>query len=80
MRVDEVQSRRRAEVAEQARLHVLGPQRLAQQRVVEQVDLADREIVRRTPVRVDQAQLLLGQRHGLGAGAFSKMTSRLRVS
>ena len=37
--VDEVQPRGRAPVSEQARLDVLGEQRLAQQRVVEQVDL-----------------------------------------
>ena len=42
VRVDEVEPGRRAEVAEQARLHVLRLQRLAQQRVVEQVDLARR--------------------------------------
>ncbi len=34
--VDEVEPRRRAEVPEQARLDVLGPERLAQERVVEQ--------------------------------------------
>ena len=45
VRVDEVQARHGPEVAEQPRLHVLGLQRLAQQRVVEQVDLPDREIV-----------------------------------
>jgi hypothetical protein len=32
---------------------MLGPQRLAEERVVEQVDLPDREIVRRAPVRID---------------------------
>jgi hypothetical protein len=34
-------------VAEQTGLHVLDPQRLAQQRVVEHVDLADRQFVAR---------------------------------
>ena len=43
--VDEVQPRRRAPVPEQPRLDVLGRQRLAQQRVVEQVDLPDRQVV-----------------------------------
>ena len=33
----------------------------AQQRVVEQVDLADREIVRRAPVGVDASELLRGR-------------------
>jgi hypothetical protein len=37
---------------EQARLDVLRPERLAEQRVVEEVDLADREVVRRPPVGV----------------------------
>ena len=44
--VDEVQSRHRPEVTEQTRLHVLGPQRLPKQGVVEQVDLTHREVVR----------------------------------
>ena len=61
VRVDEVQPGRRAPVAEQPRLDVLEPQRLAQQRVVEQVDLADRQVVRRPPVGVDQVELLYRQ-------------------
>ena len=48
----------RAEVAEQPRLHVLGQQRLAQQRVGHQVDLADREVVRGPPPRVHAPQLV----------------------
>ena len=56
--VDEVQPRDGAEVAEQPRLHVLGRERLAQERVVEQVDLADGEVVRRAPVRVEEPKLL----------------------
>ena len=62
VRVDEVQARCRAPVAEQPRLDVLGLQRLAQQRVVEQVDLPDGEIVRSTPVGIDQPQLLRVER------------------
>jgi hypothetical protein len=57
--VDEVQPGRRAEVAEEPRLHMLGAQRLAQERVVEEVDLPDAQVVRRSPVRVDQAELLV---------------------
>ena len=57
VRVDEVQAGRRAEVPEQARLDVLGLERLAEQRVVEQVDLPDREVVRGPPVRVEQLEL-----------------------
>ena len=46
---------------EQARLDVLRRQRLAQQRVVLQVDLADRQVVRRAPVRVETRDLVLRQ-------------------
>jgi hypothetical protein len=41
VRVDEIQPRRRAPVAEQPRLDVRAFEALRQQRVVEQVDLAD---------------------------------------
>jgi ribosome biogenesis protein Nip4 len=44
-------------VAEQPRLHVLRFQGLAQQRVVEQVDLADRQVVGCAPVGVHLLQL-----------------------
>ena len=37
-----------------ARLDVLLLERLTQQRIVEQVDLANRQIVRRAPVGVDK--------------------------
>jgi hypothetical protein len=60
--IDEVQTRRRAPVPEQARLDVLDSQRRAKQRVVEQVDLPDRQVVRRAPVGVNLAQLIGGQR------------------
>ena len=42
VRIDEVQPRRRAPVAEQARLDMLGLQRFAQERIIEKIDLADR--------------------------------------
>jgi hypothetical protein len=60
--VDEVEPGSRAPVAEQPRLDVLEPQRLAQQRVVQQVDLSDREVVRRPPVGVDAIELLGAER------------------
>jgi hypothetical protein len=41
-------------MAEQPRLDVARLERTAQQRIVEQVDLADAEVVRRPPVSVDQ--------------------------
>ena len=58
MNVDEVQSGRRAPMAEEASLRVLERERLAQERIVEQVNLPDGKIVRRTPVRVHAAQLV----------------------
>ena len=58
VRVDEVQARRRSPMPEQARLHMLERERLLEQRVVEQIDLPDREVVRRAPVGVEQAQFV----------------------
>ena len=49
MDIDEVEARRRAPMAEQARLDVLDLQRLAQQRIGQQIDLADRQIIRGAP-------------------------------
>ena len=57
MRIDEIQTWGGAKVTEQPRLHVLWPKRLPHKRVVEQIDLADREIVSRAPVGVDQTKL-----------------------
>ena len=51
--VQEVEARRCAPVANQARLHMVARKRLPQQRVVEQVDLADAEVVGRSPPLVD---------------------------
>ena len=59
--VEEVQPWGGAEVSEQARFDVLGAQRLAQQRIVEQIDLSDREIVGGAPVRVDELELCRGR-------------------
>ena len=56
--VDEVETRRRAPVAEQPRLDVLARQRLLQQRIVVQIDLADRQIVGRPPVGVHFGELV----------------------
>src|SRR5262249_34972129 len=50
--VDEVQPGRGSPMAQEPRLDVLRLERLAEQRVIEEVDLADREIVGRTPVGV----------------------------
>ncbi len=71
VRVDEVQARRRAPMAEQARLGVLDPQRLAQQRVLQQVDLAHRQVVGGAPVGVEQLQLGRSQRSGCACRGFA---------
>jgi predicted nucleotidyltransferase len=52
MDIDEVQSRRRPPVAKQAFLEVLQLQRFLQQRIVTQIDLPDREVIRGAPVGV----------------------------
>jgi hypothetical protein len=84
MRIDEIQPRRRAEVAEQARLDVLGREPFLQERVVEEVDLPHGEVVGCAPVGVDQLELLVGERRlGRGGGhlgLLSKITSTLRFS
>src|SRR5215510_5260172 len=60
--VEEVQARRRAPVSEQPWLDVLARERLAQERVVEQVDLPDGEVVRRAPERVQLPDVICGKR------------------
>src|SRR6185503_13439536 len=62
--VDEAEARRRAPVPEQAGLDVLGAQRLAQERVGLQIDLADGQVVRGAPVRVDRRELVVVERRG----------------
>jgi hypothetical protein len=57
VRIDEVEPRGSAPMSEQPRLDVLGAERLAQERVVEQVDLAHRKVVRRSPPGVDRFEL-----------------------
>ena len=56
MHVDEVQSRRRAPMADQARLHVFFLQRLLEERIVVEICLANRQVIRRAPPRVDFAE------------------------
>src|SRR5437899_12985206 len=53
MDVDQAQAGRRAPVPEEPGLDVLGPQRLAEKRVLLEVYLADGEVVRGTPVGVE---------------------------
>ena len=56
---EHVQARRRAPVAEQPRLDVLPLERLLQERIVEQVDLADRQIIGGPPVGIDEREFLV---------------------
>jgi hypothetical protein len=56
MDVDEVLARGGAPVAQEAGLDVLEPERLPQQRVVQQVDLTDRQVIGGAPVGVDPAE------------------------
>ena len=58
--IDEIQPRRRAPVAEQARFDVGQLERLLQQRIVVEINLADREVVRRAPPGVQLVQQFAG--------------------
>ena len=60
--INKIQPRRRPPVTEQSALDVIEHQRLAQQRIVGQVNLPDREIIRRAPLGVDPPQSLGSQR------------------
>jgi hypothetical protein len=53
MNIDEVQSRRRAPVTQQSRFDVISLERFFQKRVVIELDLTDRQIIRGVPIRVD---------------------------
>ena len=62
MDIKKIQSGRCAPVAQQARLHVIQRQRAVEQRIVLEINLADRKIVGRTPVGVHAVKLLATQR------------------
>ena len=62
MNVDEIQAGRGAPMAQQPRLNVLQRKRLAQQRVIVEINLADGEIIRGAPIRVYLLQFFGGQR------------------
>ncbi len=61
VRVDEVLPRRRPPVSEKHSLHIRQRQGALQERVVVKINLADRQVVGRAPVRIDEAQLLVGK-------------------
>ena len=62
VRVNEIETRRRAPMAEQPRLDVRLLERNLQKRVVEQVNLADREVVCGAPIGVDESAFGFRQR------------------
>ena len=67
--IDEVQARRRAPVAQQSRLDVLRLEGLPQERVVQQVDLSDRQVVRGPPVGVHPRQGVVIERGARAVGS-----------
>ncbi len=62
MRVDEVQARGGPPVAKQAWLYVIEGERTLEERIVFEVDLANREVVGGAPVRMHRLELIVGQR------------------
>src|SRR5882724_9727230 len=66
MRVDQVEPGASSPVAQQTRLDVMGLDRLTQQRVVEQVNLADAKIVGGAPPGADRTQLVCRKNRGNG--------------
>jgi hypothetical protein len=63
--IDEVLARRGAPVAEQSRLDMCRTERFAQERVVKQIDLADREIVGGAPIRIHPREQVRRHRHNV---------------
>lgn len=56
--VNKVEPGRRAPMSEQARFDVLWPQRFPQQRIIQQINLTDGQIVGSAPVAVQQVQVV----------------------
>jgi hypothetical protein len=71
-------------MTEQSMLHVIDGERLTQQRIVPQVDHADREVVARAPPRVYLSHFLCAQRsswalrlRGGGIGGHGNVSSKI---
>src|SRR6267378_1071950 len=62
MNIDEVQSWCGSPMAEKPRLDMVLCQRLLEQRVVEEIDLSDRQVVGGPPIRIHQSSFLVRQR------------------
>ena len=75
MDVDEVLAGRRAPVAQQHVLHVRERQRPLQQRIVVEINLADRQIVGGPPVGIDLAEQFRRERVGCHGSAFQVFAS-----
>jgi hypothetical protein len=60
--INEIQAGRRAPVTQQARLDVLRPERLAEKRVVLEIDLPDGQVVGGSPIRVESRELVERER------------------
>ena len=54
--VNEIETRCRSPVSEESRLHMLDLERLLEQRIRTQIDLADRQIVGRAPVSIEKVK------------------------
>ena len=61
MHIDEVLTRRGAPVSDHQRLHVRQLQRLSQQGVVIEIDLADGQVISGPPIGIDLAELIWGK-------------------
>src|SRR5580704_12219409 len=80
MYVDEVLARGGPPMSEQHVLHISKRQRPLQQRIVVKVDLADRKIIGRAPIRVHPSQQFRGQRlgtHCLGPRVEPSFSTRI---
>src|SRR6185437_3760049 len=62
MGIDEIESRRRPPMTKQPRLDVLERERLLEQWIVEQIDLADGKVIGRAPPRIDLPELIRTER------------------
>ncbi len=62
MRVNEIEPGRRTPVAQEPRLDVFQPKRLAQEGIVQEIDLPDRKIIRCAPIGIELAKVFGRQR------------------
>ena len=80
MRVEEVEAGRGAPVAEQSGLDVVARQRGPQQRVVQQVDLPDRQVVRGAPPAVELGERLVAQRFWMSVQCQAVVTAVMHLT